>query len=101
MTPQNNYVKGIFWNEPSEKAPEWVKGRISFKVKDVIEYLQANENERGYVNVNVKISRNGDTYLELDTWQPNQQKIKQEKPPRNIADLESEDTLQENEMPRF
>lgn len=97
------FVKGIYWNEPSERSPDFIKGRLSFKVKDAIEYLQEKENEKGYVNVDVKVSRDGRTYLDLNDWTPAPkiETVREEKPPRDVSKLEPEDSLQDNEMPVF
>lgn len=46
-------AKGLFANAPHPTAPEFVKGKLSIKVDDFIEFLQANKNEKGYVNIDL------------------------------------------------
>ena len=63
------FPKGIRWSDPSEKTPEWVKGKISIKVSQFVQYLNENASN-DWVNINVKKSKKGGIYLELDTWKP-------------------------------
>lgn len=60
--------QGFFLKPPHEKAPDWVKGQIGIKVEDAIEYLKQHENERGYVNLDLKESKQGKLYLDLNVY---------------------------------
>jgi len=53
----------------SEKAPEFVVGSMSIKVDEAMAFLAQNESN-GWVNLNVKQSKGGKYYMELDTWKP-------------------------------
>lgn len=65
------FAKGINFRAPRDKAPSWIKGSISFKVADAIAFLQQHENVAGFVNVDVKESKDGGTlYCELNTYKP-------------------------------
>lgn len=55
-----------------DKAP-WIKSKISVRVDDAIEFLKKYRNDRGFVNIDVKLSKGGSLYMELNSW-----KIKQE-----------------------
>ncbi|QGH72893.1 MAG: hypothetical protein [Podoviridae sp. ctrTa16] len=57
----------IFKKNP--KAPEFVIGKLSVKVDDAIAFLKNNE-RNGWVNMDIKNSRAGNPYIELDTYQP-------------------------------
>jgi hypothetical protein len=48
-----------------------VKLRVSFKVSEMIAFLQQHERE-GWVNGDIKVSKGGKFYCALDTWQPTQ-----------------------------
>lgn len=63
------FPKGIRWVNPHEKAPDFIKGKLSLKIEEFIPYLQENA-QNGWVNLQVKKSQKGIMYLELDTWQP-------------------------------
>ena len=54
-----------------ERAPDFVTCNLSIKVGEAITFLHDNERE-GWVNLQVKQSKNGKYYVELDTWQPTQ-----------------------------
>ena len=45
----------------------WGYDQISFNSED-IEKLQQYQNEKGYVNLQLKVSQNGTKYLEVDTY---------------------------------
>jgi hypothetical protein len=53
----------------NEKAPEFVVGSVSIKVDEAMAFLAQNESN-GWVNLNVKQSKGGKYYMELDTWKP-------------------------------
>lgn len=53
----------------NENAPEFVVGRLSIKVDDVIPFLKENQ-KKGWVNLNIKTARSGNHYVELDTFEP-------------------------------
>jgi hypothetical protein len=54
------------------RAPDFIKGNLSFKVADFVAFLENHQNGAGYVNVVIKDSKSGKTYFELDTWEPTQ-----------------------------
>jgi hypothetical protein len=55
-----------------ENAPKFVVGSQSINVNDAIAFLQANQ-KNGWVNLDIKQSKNGKYYCELDNWQPKPQ----------------------------
>ena len=62
------FADGMYFTRPRENAPEYVKGSISVKVAPFGAFLLKHVNESGYVNLNLKESKQGKLYLELDTW---------------------------------
>lgn len=62
------FADGIRFEKRPEKAPEWIKGRVSFKVDDAIGFLEKYKNDRGWVNLDLKQSKDGKLYLELNTF---------------------------------
>lgn len=76
MTQQNNmenqekiFAEGLRYEIP-EKAPEWIKGKLSIKVPDFIKFLEQNQSNAGWVNIDLKVSKGGKAYAELNTWKP-------------------------------
>lgn len=73
MSNQNSdivFADGFFYNEPHENAPDFVLGRVSVKVADALEFLSANANDKGYVNLQILRSQEGKPYMKLDTFVP-------------------------------
>lgn len=64
------FPKGIYFKEARTGAPAFVKGSISIKVAEAVEWLEANMNNGGYVNLNLKVSKDNKAYAEKDTWEP-------------------------------
>ena len=63
------FADGIMFRLPSEKSPKWIKGNISVNVAKFTDFLNKVSNERGWVNLDVKDSKNGTMYIELNTYQ--------------------------------
>ena len=68
------------FKEVPENAPETVRGKISYKVEDMIKFLQDNKDEKGWVNTKMmKSLKTGGIYFILDTYKP--------KPKEEVRDL--------------
>ena len=63
------FADGMFFKLPHPNSPDFIKGKISFKVKEFIAFLQTHEKDN-YVNVDMKKSKEGKLYFQLDTWIP-------------------------------
>jgi len=50
-----------------EKAP-WIKAKLSIRVEDAIEFLKKYKNDRGFVNIDIKMSKSNTYYMELNAW---------------------------------
>ncbi len=72
------FAKGMFFNKPREGAPDFVKGKIDIKVDEFLLFLKENENQKGYVNLDLKESKGGKLYLELNTFVPKDMQDKAE-----------------------
>lgn len=71
---EKNYADGLFYNEPHENAPDFVLGSLSINKDQFLDWLnQQQANEKGYVKIDIKRSKEkGTPYCELNTWKPNQ-----------------------------
>jgi hypothetical protein len=67
---ESTLAAGMYFDRPREGAPDFVKGRLSFKVADAIPFLEKYKNEKGYVNVDLLKSKEGKLYLKLNNWKP-------------------------------
>jgi len=71
------FVDGMFFKGPDdrtkEKAP-WVKGHVSIKMSDFIGFIKSHKDE-DWLNIDLKKSKGGKLYFELNTWKPKQEDI--------------------------
>lgn len=84
---EKTFAEGIYFDKPHEKSPDFVKGKISLQKDKLIDFVTKHANEKGYVNLDVKESREGKVYIELNTWKPEESK----KPDYPEGDVKPED----------
>ena len=65
---EKTFVSGLFYKKPHEKAPEFVIGTLSAKREEFITFLQDQPGE--WVNMVIKESKGGKTYVQIDDWKP-------------------------------
>ena len=76
------FVDGLFVNEPKAGAPDFVKASISIKRKDLGNWLRQKDDE--WINIDVKESKEGKWYAEVNTWKPEKKvEVPQAAPPSN------------------
>ena len=67
---EKKYATGLFAKR-NEKSPEFVICCLSVKTDDFIQFLKENTNEKGYVNLQVRKSKDkGTLYAVVDTFEP-------------------------------
>lgn len=64
---EKQFAKGFIFKR-NDNAPEWAIGKLSIKVDEAIEFIKSKEN-KGWVNLEVKKSKEGKFYIELDTYE--------------------------------
>lgn len=72
------FVSGLFFNNPSDKAPEYVKGKLTVYVDQFYGFLMSNKhllkedkNGKKYIKIDMKTSqKDNKMYFEVDTWEP-------------------------------
>ena len=62
------FINGLLFKAPSEKAPDYVKAKGSMKVSELMAWLDGRETE--WVNFEVKVSKGGKWYAAVDGWEP-------------------------------
>ena len=65
-----DFIDGLFVKNPRENAPDFVKGSLSILIDKFIPYLKSKANAKGYVNINLLISQDGNLYAKLNEWKP-------------------------------
>ena len=69
------FAKGFIFKR-NEKAPEWAIGKLSLKQDEAIEFIN-NFSKNGWLNLEVKKSKEGKFYIELDTYEPKDNSVKE------------------------
>ena len=78
---------GFFGKAPRANAPAFVKGSVSVKVQDAIKFLQENENEAGYVNIDLLENKTDPSKWNafLNDWKPEKKEEKKPAQPSQTA----------------
>jgi len=79
------------------KAPDFVKCSLSFKCKEFYAFMKENNND-GWLNVDLKVSKQGKLYAEVDDWQPKKKDDDWDNPPvgedtRDFSDGDPDDDI--------
>lgn len=73
MANETEFFQGLIVKAPNENAPEYVKGKLSFKLAEVIPYLQSiMDSGEEWANAELLVSQGGKWYAKRDTWKPQQ-----------------------------
>ncbi len=72
MSEQPTFLDGLIVKRPHEKAPDFVKCQLSFKVDEFIDSLKKNT-KNGWVNCDMKVSKDGKLYVTVNTFEPKKQ----------------------------
>jgi len=62
------FIDGLIVKAPHEKAPDFVKAKLSINREQMIKWLQMQNGD--WINADVKVSRNGKWYAAVDDWKP-------------------------------
>jgi len=92
MQQQEKIFADGFSFKRREGAPSFVIGRQSIKVDEAIAFLKANV-KNGWVNLDIKQSKGGSYYCELDTWEAKPQGNAPAKAQAPAPVVEEEDDL--------
>ena len=69
--PDKLFVNGLNISK-RQGAPDFVICSVGVKCKDFFEFMKANE-KKGWLNFDIKLSKNDKLYAEVDTWEPKKQ----------------------------
>lgn len=62
------FADGLYYNEPSVKAPDFVVGSLTVIPNKFIPFLQSQPGDQ--VKLIIKLSKAGKPYIEVDNWKP-------------------------------
>ena len=83
---ENNFIEGLFVDNPREGAPAFIKGRMSINSAKLTEWLKSNTNEAGYVNIDLLESQQGKLYAKVNDFKPQAQQQVQTPPSIDVDD---------------
>jgi hypothetical protein len=62
------FINGLIVKAPNDRAPEYVKARLSIKREELIAWLQTEQGE--WINADIKVSQGGKWFAAVDDWKP-------------------------------
>lgn len=69
MAEDKVFAKWLYVNDPSEKAPDFVKFNVWINAEQFKEFLDANKDAKWFVNIDIKQKRDQSWhYGELNTY---------------------------------
>jgi hypothetical protein len=68
MSNDTKFIDGLIVKAPNERAPEYVKAKLSIKRQELMAWLQAQQGD--WINADVKVSQGGKWYAAVDEWKP-------------------------------
>jgi hypothetical protein len=89
---ETKFLDGFIVKNPHGNAPEFVVGKISIKVADAIKSLRENETN-GWVNLDIKKSKQGKLYAQINEWKSDGKYIPKDKPVTDFDQSSSDDDL--------
>ena len=69
---EKKFANGLFFSR-NANAPDFVVGSLGIQVENAVAWIQQQkQKENGFINVDIKKSREGKYYLELNDFEPRQ-----------------------------
>ena len=68
MEKQSKTFANGFIFKRNDNAPDFVVGKLSIKAQDAIMFINQH-NKKGWLNLDIKKSKEGKFYMELDTYE--------------------------------
>jgi hypothetical protein len=66
---EKEFIDGFFCKKPHENAPNFIKAKVNIKRRELLEWLASRQDD--WINIDIKESREGKFYAEIDDWKPN------------------------------
>lgn len=93
------FINGLNFKAPNERAPDYVKAKGSIKRADLIATLQGMDGD--WINFDVKVSQGGKWYAAVDNWKPNSDGARNDPRPaqRPAQQAPADDGFTDDEIP--
>jgi len=62
------FPNGVIFKLPRQGAPDYVKGSISIKRAELIQWLNGKSDE--WINLDLKVGKSGKAFASVNTWKP-------------------------------
>ncbi len=72
MSQDKIFPDGFIFKRAREGAPDFVKGAISIKCKDFVDFMRKHVKADGWMNLDLLMSKEGKLYTVLNDWKPQQ-----------------------------
>jgi len=89
---KKEFCKGLYFNETDltknieTNEKQFIFFKVSIRKKELIEYLESQNNDDDWTNIDVKRSRTGKFYGEVNTYKPREDNpIEQNREPQPIS----------------
>ena len=76
---EKEFPKGLMVRMPREGAPEFLKFSISIKRAEFGNWLREKKDQE-WINLDVKVSKEGKLYAEVNNWKPKEKKEEKANP---------------------
>lgn len=89
MSEEKIFIEGLIVKKPHDKAPDFVKASISIKCGELVEFMKSHQNN-GWINADIKESKGGKFYAELNTWKPQTEEAPKQPQPEAVHTAEQD-----------
>lgn len=97
MNNEAKFVDGLIIKAPRQGAPDFVKGSISIKRQELINWL--SQETEDWVNVDIKESKKGKWYGQVNTWKPEGKTQQVVAPKDELPYVDTKTELDTDEIP--
>jgi len=91
------FPDGIWFKEPAPNAPDFIIGKISIAIPELMSFLQSRQTDE--VKLDIKRSKKGKVYLSVDTWKPGQDHAKPKTFQNSTEGFPGENDFNSDEIP--
>ena len=85
------FVDGIRAEKPNEKAPRWVKAKISIKIDEFLDSATKLVSPNGWLNLDLLESQKGTYYLAVNEYKPLEKPEFIKEAEKKVAEQKAED----------
>ena len=95
MEKQSKTFANGFIFKRNDNAPDFVVGKLSIKAQDAIMFIN-QYNKKGWLNLDIKKSKEGKFYMELDTYEVKESNESNPEVKKRVVKKEDKITISED-----